>query len=258
MSLDASSGHASTPIQPNLEDTNLHKEASRLVSLPAELRIAIWEFAVSPGDCRDKDGAVDLLTATPPDGALLLTCHGIYDETQSIYSQARYRSSTQFYLNVDDPDCTYDNIERLNDTMIGQINHLSIKSKVPCTNIFNNGFWRSSGSAATRCFPQGSVLAAESLLAPVHTDDDGDEDYPLVEVEFEIDRRLHLPDGVWETMRGEFRGYNIGFIDMMPADISVEDAAWVKEKVGWLKLSKREIVGMLYWYRQDLKEAGLS
>ena len=126
---------------------------------------------------------------------------------------------------------------------------LSIEGKGPWTYVFKNGFWRGKGNSIPRGCPHGAIFASEAQLEPID-----DEMRQMDLLAFALNDRLNL-EGVWTFVMQHF-GCTFGWFDAMPADMSEEDAEWIKQKAGWCKLTKKEIIGMLYWYRTDIKEAG--
>ena len=62
-------------------------DSSPLLKLAAELRNTIYELAFTPDHDDDSIG-VELVEATGPSKALLLTCREIYDEARGIHKQA--------------------------------------------------------------------------------------------------------------------------------------------------------------------------
>ncbi|KAI7536654.1 hypothetical protein KC331_g11356 [Hortaea werneckii] len=66
-------------------------EAFRLMDLPPELRIRIYEYAFTPGSLSTFDKILERIESTAPSKALLLTNQPIYQEARSIYQEAHRR-----------------------------------------------------------------------------------------------------------------------------------------------------------------------
>lgn len=107
----------------------LANERCRLLELPAELRISIYELAFTheTGDRED----IDLFEATGPSKSLIMTCRQIHTEAASLYVEAyrRYWAIGKFVHHVPDWqawDQRKSLVKALDDRNTTQIQHLTV------------------------------------------------------------------------------------------------------------------------------------
>lgn len=205
----------------------------RLLSLPAELRIYIWQLAFT----YELKLAYDLLTEKGPDVALLQACRQIRSEATEHHDKAhkQYWSTGRFHLEVRRnclrewqhqyplgfPPLFQHQIESLHDNDLKHITRLSVTGVgKEETFVFRNGFWDCSGWRwGMSRVPRRAMYQTRGTrllgIAP-------------------LDTRSGLPR-TWDG--SHFR--------CPSSDCDIEAA---KSMTGWKGLTSKEVAGMAAWY----------
>jgi hypothetical protein len=205
----------------------------KLLALPAELRNCIWTLSFT-----HDESPINLFTALTtkgPSGNLLITCHQIHDEAVKIYKQARmdYWSTGRFELHF---DTSKDRIACVSDARLKQINHLTIHGRIE-SYIFTSGAWSCSKLYKQDGIPRHSVTKGTCPDAAIHG---MGEEAP----------RAALRGGYIlcdSNCRNHYIKHN--FVNV-GADADLEKE---QKDLGWVGLTKDELMVMLRWYTMVVK-----
>lgn len=227
---------------------------SPLLALPPELRANIWQLAFAP----DNDEEINLLGATEPCKNLLITNRQVRDEASQFYSEAReqFWPTTHFFIanrkrgkNDNVPISTAAAIEAFNDTTMGKIRHLTLRS--PKLNFtFTNGVWRCIGPCKFGCeggrrlrgVPPGYGFACPSPAA----------------VWVKHEQRLKSLDTIGRRLDAGPRlsinpesGKRYWFLQAEEFVSEEEDLEAMRRAAGWTNLTKEELREMVRWHWAD-------
>ena len=238
-----------------------NETTSPLLRLPRELRDDIWELVLTPSEPEDPgDDLVHLADAPERSKALLLTCRSVFKEVYRFYPQDcnDYWTSTYFLLVDDgwsDPKtlkATVQQIEALDEADVNKISRLVLlhpPTSDSCS--FNKGIWHWNSHLCD--------LFNKDLCPPDHANCGSDRTWlsgycccpaqaivvknsarPMVEARRGV--IIWKYEDFWDSAGHRIHWVGVGMI------LDEELREYATRTVGWGKLTKREIVAMMWSY----------
>lgn len=222
-------------------------EPCRLLALPAELRNYVWALSFTAlGHPDDNVDEVDLTCSTiGPKRDLLLSCRQIHSEASSFYTKAlpSWFNHTHFFLKGrnNSVGCTREDIYALDDALLREIKHLTVRGR-------GYGWTYHNGSWSCDCapwFPDPEVDEKHNELpcsaSTIYIERDFNECLRALSSDVDID--------LYELRHGKADEVSWSRFLRLKELATDEDVRLAEDVLGWQPLTKREIVGMLEWYR---------